>query len=95
MDRTEDEVSGSKLGAVDYITKPFQPEEVLARVDTHLTMHQTKYTARPGVVMSLEEVSGIDARNIADSSSCGTSMCLQVITPWLMTTRHWYSGVLG
>ena len=48
MDRTEDKVSGSKLGAVDYITKPFQPEEVLARVDTHLTMHQTKYTARPG-----------------------------------------------
>ena len=40
MDRTEDKVSGLKLGAVDYITKPFQPEEVLARVDTHLTIHR-------------------------------------------------------
>jgi phosphoserine phosphatase RsbU/P len=32
-----DKVSGLKLGAVDYITKPIQPEEVLARVETHLT----------------------------------------------------------
>ena len=40
MDRTEDKVSGLRLGAVDYITKPFQPEEVQARVDTHLTIHR-------------------------------------------------------
>ena len=26
------------MGAVDYITKPFQPEEVIARVTTHLTL---------------------------------------------------------
>src|SRR5262249_46102871 len=32
-----DKVSGLKLGAVDYITKPIQAEEVLARVETHLT----------------------------------------------------------
>ena len=32
-----DKVSGLQLGAVDYITKPIQAEEVLARVDTHLT----------------------------------------------------------
>jgi two-component system NtrC family sensor kinase len=29
-------VRGFREGAVDYITKPFQPEEVLARVDTHV-----------------------------------------------------------
>jgi signal transduction histidine kinase len=33
---TEDKVKGFRAGAVDYITKPFQPEEVLARVVTHL-----------------------------------------------------------
>jgi len=33
---TEDKVTGFQAGAVDYITKPFQPEEVLARVVTHL-----------------------------------------------------------
>jgi sigma-B regulation protein RsbU (phosphoserine phosphatase) len=32
-----DKVAGLKLGAVDYITKPIQAEEVLARVETHLT----------------------------------------------------------
>ena len=33
---TEHKVKGFQLGAVDYITKPFQHEEVLARVTTHL-----------------------------------------------------------
>jgi sigma-B regulation protein RsbU (phosphoserine phosphatase) len=32
-----DKVLGLQLGAVDYITKPIQAEEVLARVATHLT----------------------------------------------------------
>ncbi|MBK9054326.1 MAG: response regulator [Chloroflexi bacterium] len=34
--RTEDKVRGFEAGGVDYITKPFQHEEVLARVTTHL-----------------------------------------------------------
>ena len=29
-------------GAVDYISKPFQPEEVRVRVNTHLTMNRLK-----------------------------------------------------
>ncbi|GAK51311.1 multi-sensor signal transduction histidine kinase [Candidatus Moduliflexus flocculans] len=33
-----DKLKGFELGAVDYITKPFQHDEVLARVRTHLTM---------------------------------------------------------
>ncbi len=40
LDETEDKVRGLELGAVDYIAKPFQPEEVIARVNTHLTIHQ-------------------------------------------------------
>jgi sigma-B regulation protein RsbU (phosphoserine phosphatase) len=40
LDETEDKVRGLQLGAVDYIAKPFQPEEVIARVNTHLTIHQ-------------------------------------------------------
>ena len=35
---TVDKVRGFQLGAVDYITKPVQHEEVLARVNTHLTI---------------------------------------------------------
>ena len=39
LGQTEDKVRGLRAGAVDYITKPFQPEEVIARVRTHLTLH--------------------------------------------------------
>jgi sigma-B regulation protein RsbU (phosphoserine phosphatase) len=39
---TEDKVKGLQLGAVDYVTKPFQADEVIARVDTHLTIHRLK-----------------------------------------------------
>jgi sigma-B regulation protein RsbU (phosphoserine phosphatase) len=42
LGNTEDKVKGLQLGAVDYITKPFQPDEVIARVDTHLTIHRLK-----------------------------------------------------
>lgn len=34
-----DKVKGLNLGAVDYITKPFQQEEVLARVNIHLKLY--------------------------------------------------------
>jgi sigma-B regulation protein RsbU (phosphoserine phosphatase) len=39
---TKDKVQGLDLGAVDYITKPFQPDEVIARVNTHLTICRLK-----------------------------------------------------
>ncbi|MBN2117042.1 MAG: response regulator [Anaerolineales bacterium] len=34
----EEKVRGFEAGGVDYITEPFQPEEVLARVTTHLRL---------------------------------------------------------
>ncbi|MCX6133289.1 MAG: response regulator, partial [Ignavibacteriales bacterium] len=36
MDETKDKLQGFKAGGVDYITKPFHAEEVLARVHTHI-----------------------------------------------------------
>ncbi len=38
LDETFDKVKAFSIGAVDYITKPFQEEEVLARINTHLTI---------------------------------------------------------
>ncbi|MCB0153509.1 MAG: response regulator [Anaerolineae bacterium] len=38
MSDVVDEVKGFQLGAVDYITKPFQFETVKARIHTHLTL---------------------------------------------------------
>lgn len=36
LTETDDKVQGFKYGGVDYITKPFQKEETLARIKTHL-----------------------------------------------------------
>jgi len=42
LTETVDKLKGFSLGAVDYITKPFQQQEVLARVRTHLTLQRVK-----------------------------------------------------
>ena len=36
----DDKINGFKAGGVDYITRPFQVEEVIARVRTHITIAQ-------------------------------------------------------
>lgn len=38
LDETMDKITAFSMGAVDYITKPFQREEVLARIKTHLML---------------------------------------------------------
>jgi DNA-binding response OmpR family regulator len=39
---TEDKVRGLDAGGVDYVTKPFQMEEVIARIRTHLTLREMR-----------------------------------------------------
>jgi two-component system sensor histidine kinase/response regulator len=38
LDELADKIKGFQVGGVDYIIKPFQAEEVLARVETHLAL---------------------------------------------------------
>ena len=40
LDDTKDKVRGLETGAVDFVSKPFQAEEVIARVETQLKIHQ-------------------------------------------------------
>ncbi|MBF0118590.1 MAG: response regulator [Desulfobacterales bacterium] len=40
LDDIEDKIKGFSLGGADYITKPFQEEEVFARVNTHVTLRR-------------------------------------------------------
>lgn len=47
LDNEQDKVIAFEMGAVDYVTKPFQFQEVLARVKTHLTIqHQRQLLMR-------------------------------------------------
>jgi DNA-binding response OmpR family regulator len=52
LDDVLDKVEAFQSGGVDYITKPFQIEEVLARVENQLALHQQR-----------EEIAGLLARN--------------------------------
>jgi DNA-binding response OmpR family regulator len=51
-----DKVKGFQAGGVDYITKPFQPEEVLARVRTHLSLRELAENLEQKVIERTEEL---------------------------------------
>ena len=38
LDELQDKMMGFSAGGVDYVAKPFQPEEMLARIETHLSL---------------------------------------------------------
>jgi DNA-binding response OmpR family regulator len=40
---TDEKVQGFGLGAVDFVTKPYQRDELMARVRTHLELHRLRH----------------------------------------------------
>ena len=64
LSETIDKVKGFQAGAVDYITKPFQQEEVLARINTHLTIHQLQQQLHEqNTVLELQNIE-LSAKNV-------------------------------
>lgn len=60
-----DKIKGLTLGAVDYITKPFQQEEVLARVNTHLKIRNlTKQLEEQNALLQEE----VRSRQLAEAT---------------------------
>ncbi len=56
MSETQDETHGFEVGAVDYITKPISPAIVLARVKTHLALHNQQRALEQEVRVRTEEL---------------------------------------
>jgi PAS domain S-box-containing protein len=56
LSETVDKLKGLSLGAVDYITKPFQQEEVLARMRLHLKMRNLTKTLEEQNVLLKQEI---------------------------------------
>ena len=42
LEEVDEKIKAFTSGGVDYVTKPFQPEELLARVNTHLTLRKVQ-----------------------------------------------------
>ncbi|MDL1963170.1 MAG: response regulator [Deltaproteobacteria bacterium] len=58
MDASDDEAKGFELGAVDYITKPFKPVIVKARIRTHIQLKlKTDLLDRIALLDGLTEIS--------------------------------------
>ena len=55
LSSTEDKVRGFEVGAVDYVTKPIQPAEVLARISLHLKFrYMTQTLAKQNEMLKTE-----------------------------------------
>src|SRR6185437_14676526 len=57
LTETRDKVAGFAAGAVDYVTKPLQADEVMARIDTHLKLRaaQTQIEAQNNMLAMYRE----------------------------------------
>ena len=83
---TVDKVKGFKIGAVDYITKPIQIDEVLVRLKTHLTVHNLQNQ----LIQQNEELK--KSKELAESANHAKSAFLANMSHELRTPLN---GILG
>ncbi len=91
LSETVNKVQGFKLGGVDYITKPIEQEEVLARIQTHLNLQQMRHTLA-AQNRELQQALDFEAlvRRITDKirDSLDESHSLQTATEELAAVLH-------
>lgn len=63
LDATEEKIRAFTSGGVDYVTKPFHPEEVLARVQTHLALQSLRNDLEEANVQLADQVHELSALN--------------------------------
>jgi signal transduction histidine kinase len=59
----DDKIKAFAAGGVDYITKPFQPEEVLARINTHLSLVRLQRQLEQANAQLAQQVVELEERN--------------------------------
>ncbi|MEM9508945.1 MAG: response regulator [Cyanobacteria bacterium P01_E01_bin.35] len=91
LSETVNKVQGFKLGGIDYITKPIEQEEVLARIQTHLRVQRM---GRALTVQNKELKQALDfealVRRITDKvrDSLDEAYCLRIATEELATVLN-------
>lgn len=61
MQDTEDKLAGFRAGGVDYVAKPFQAEEILARVKTHIELYRMQRHLESMVAQRTQELAQSEA----------------------------------
>jgi signal transduction histidine kinase len=97
---TVDKVKGFEIGAVDYITKPIQVDEVLVRLKTHLTIHNLQNKLIEHNEQLKQEISKrekieielIKSKELAESANHAKSAFLANMSHELRTPLN---GILG
>lgn len=59
LDDSTNKVEGFSVGGVDYVSKPIEPEELYARINTHITIKSLKETLQEDLVLKnrlIEEI---------------------------------------
>ena len=86
LNATEDKVKGFRSGGVDYISKPFQFEEVQARVQTHLKLRFAQQAEHDLLEKTLNGAVGTLCDLIQLTSPLLTSRCRAIrgIVHWML-----------
>ena len=91
LSETVNKVQGFKLGGIDYITKPIDREEVLARIQTHLNLQRMRHALaiqnrELRQTLNFEALARRITSKIRDSLN--ESSCLQIATEELATVLN-------
>jgi serine phosphatase RsbU (regulator of sigma subunit)/DNA-binding response OmpR family regulator len=69
LGEAEDKLKAFTVGGVDYIPKPFQPKEVVARVDTHLALRRARESLRVQNIELQQAKAQAEERSLAAEAS--------------------------